>query len=341
MKLDIVLSFFNEENVLAEFLHRSRSTLQRMVDDGLLDSYHLIFIDDASTDRSPSILQREMEAEDITVVTFASNTGVAEGVFAGLQISTADAVIYMDCDLQDPPEFIRTMVETWSNRREFIDIVHTKRSARDGESLLKRRITALGYQILAKSSYIDLEPEVGDFKLLSRRAVQLLLEHQEQLPFTRGLVAQTRLPSVTIDYRREPRFDGAENTHFPVLGRKTIRSHLNRSLIAFSDRPLKLLLKLGIVMFVVSTCYLLVVLAQKVTGLHEPGWPALMAAITLFGSLNMLGFGVLGLYINVIYLETKGRPAYTVSKVTSTRSLRLPDSARWPRATVTPDETDS
>jgi len=341
MELDIILSFYNEERVLPEFLRRIRSIMARMVSEGAIAAYHLIFVDDASTDKSLVILEQEAHVGDITVVSFATNTGVAEGVLAGLSLSTAQAAIFMDCDLQDPPEVIPVMFEMWANNQSSVEIVHTRRTARRGESLIKRTITSIGYRMLNRGSYAQLEPEVGDFKLLSRRAINMLLENEEALPFTRGLVAQTRLPSATVDYQRHERFDGAEHTHFPVLARRTIRGHLNRSFIAFSDWPLKFLLKLGIAMFAISASYLFIVLIQKVTGLHEPGWPALMAGITLFGSFNMLGFGILGLYINVIFLETKQRSAYTVSRVISATPRSLPTSARWPDRVSRPQHPKS
>ncbi len=191
MKLSLIFSFWNEEEVLSEFLSRIRCATEELLRNGEISAYELIFVDDYSDDGSNDFLRREIFRGDIVLIEMARNVGVSECVIAGLEIASGDIAIYMDCDLQDPPEVVPRLVETWLESRDEIDIVHTRRSQRHQESVVKRFVTRLGYTYLNSSSARRLEPEVGDFKLLSRRAIDCLLHSREQLPFTRGLVAQT------------------------------------------------------------------------------------------------------------------------------------------------------
>lgn len=333
MKLSIVLSFWNEMAVLPEYVRRTRAVLNQLLGQSLIDEYELIFVDDASTDGSTEYLEGEAKEGDVHVIVMSRNVGVAECVLAGLQMAEGDAVVIMDCDLQDPPEVIPDLLLAWGAGVNGIEVVHTKRVKRDGEGVVKRSITRLGYTFLSRFSTVPLAVETGDFKLLSRRAVRMILNRQEHMPFIRGLVAQTRLRDASVEYRRAERFDGRENTHFPVLAPRTVSGHLNRTLIAFSDFPLKALLYFGLIAGALSIAYLGVVGLQKWMGWYEPGWPALMAGIVFFGSLNLVAVGILGLYINVIFLEVKNRTLYTVDRVVSLRNGPLPDGIEWPDKT--------
>src|SRR5688572_22953518 len=172
--LSIVFSFRNEEEVLPELLNRVRSVMDQEIAAGHLSEYELIFVNDASTDRSEVILRdAAKERDDIKIITMSRRFGVSPCVLAGMEYSVGDLVVYMDADLQDPPEVIPRMLQTWRERDE-VDVVHTQRESRAGESKFKLWITELGYQILRRVSSIDMQIEVGDFKLLSRRAVDHL-----------------------------------------------------------------------------------------------------------------------------------------------------------------------
>lgn len=308
VKISVVFSFFNEEDVLEELIARCRKVFREDLRD-VVDDYELIFVNDVSTDRSLEILLAHAKGnKDIKIVNMSRNFGVSPCVLAGMHYATGDAVVYMDADLQDPPEEIVRMVKAW--REEKADVVHTRRLSRAGESRLKMFVTRIGYAILANVSHIELQPEVGDFKLLSRRAVRELIRLKEKKPFTRGLVNWIGFKQVTIEYHREERFAG--DTKFPVLGWKVISNFLDSALISFSDMPLKVSLIVG---FFVSFCaffYLLAVLAMKFLGMSLPGWTALMATILLLGGFQLFTIGMLGLYIGAIHNETKNRPNFIV-----------------------------
>jgi len=172
---------------------------------------------------------------------------------AGLAHASGDAIIYMDADLQDPPEVIVDMVEVWRNDPE-TEVVFTTRTKREGEHWLKMLITHVGFRIINAISDIELHPDSGDFKLLSRRAAAQLIELREDKPYMRGLVSWIGFKQTQVFYEREARFDGAENTKMRVLSRKVIYYWLDRALISFSDTPLKLILALGSPIPHISAC---------------------------------------------------------------------------------------
>jgi dolichol-phosphate mannosyltransferase len=193
--------------------------------------------------------------------------------------------------------------------------VHSVRTKRKGESWVKLRITSLGYSYLEKMYKVSIPREAGDYKLLTRRVVNLLLEFKEQLPFMRGLIANLGFKQSYIYYERDARGDGEKNSKFKVFSLRWINSQLDRTLISFSDAPLKLVLFSGISFSILSIFGMVAVLTLKFMGLALPGWTAIMSAILLMGSIQVFMLGVLGLYINVIYLETKKRPVYIIDKV--------------------------
>ncbi len=308
VKVSIVLSFFNEEDVLEELVDRLRNVFRDVLKSNISD-YELIFVNDASTDRSKGILMNLSKGnEDIKIINMSRNFGVSPCVLAGMEFSSGDAVIYMDADLQDPPELIPEMVKTWL--QEEADVVHTKRLSRAGESKFKLWLTKIGYLILNKVSNINIEPEVGDFKLLSRRAVNELVRLKEKKPFMRGMVNWIGFKQTTILYNREARFAG--ETKFKVYGWKVISNFLDSALISFSDVPLKFSLLVGFLVSIGAFCYLVIVFAMKYMGLSLPGWSAIMATMLMIGGIQLFTTGMLGLYINVMFLEAKRRPNYIV-----------------------------
>jgi dolichol-phosphate mannosyltransferase len=242
------------------------------------------------------------------------NFGVSECVMAGMSYSSGDAVIYMDADLQDPPELIPRLIEKWQADSE-TEVVYTTRTHREGEHWLKLLITKFGYRFINLISEIELQVDSGDFKLLSRRAVEHVLQLKEDKPYMRGLVSWIGFKQVQVCYERLVRFDGQKNAKMNILSRKVLYYWLDRALISFSDAPLKLMLFLGICLSIVSFLYIFVILFQKFMGWSVPGWAALMSAVTLLGSVNLMMLGFVGSYIGAIFRETKKRPKYIVKEV--------------------------
>lgn len=312
-KLSVVISFFNEEEVLAELIRLLRNVLRKECDEGRLSGYELIFVNDASTDSSEDILLKEaIKENNIKIITMSRNFGVSPCVLAGMEYSSGDLVIYMDADLQDPPELIPEMLKAW-REGENVDVVNTVRLSRKGEPFLKLLVTKIGYKILRYVSDIDFLVEAGDFKLLSRRAVDHLKHLKEKLPFLRGLVYWIGFKQETVHYHREPRYSGSPK--FPLTDRRIIHNFLFSALISFSDLPLKITLLMGAVTTVFAFIFLIYVLIQKfVFAYTTPGWSAIMATILFLGGIQLLTMGMIGLYINAIFWEAKKRPNYIVDK---------------------------
>ncbi|MGO8745335.1 MAG: glycosyltransferase family 2 protein [Thermoguttaceae bacterium] len=308
--LSIVLSFANEEAVLPEAIHRLRAVLGAECDRGTISRYELVFVNDASTDRSLAILQDAARGhDDIRVLNMSRNFGVTPCVLAGMDYASGDLVVYMDVDLQDPPETIPEMLHAW-RAADGADVVHTVRRSRSGESWIKLAVTRLGYRILKCVSSVPVRVEAGDFKLLSRRAVDELRRLREKRPFMRGLVAWIGLKQTEIHYDRQARAAG--DTKFPVFGAKVIRNFLDSALISFSDIPLQLATLMGLLISLASFVFLIDVVVEKILGRNIPGWTAIMATMLFVGGAQMLFLGIQGRYIAAIFLETKGRPNYIV-----------------------------
>lgn len=313
-KISVVLSFYNEAGVIPEMLRRLRRVFEGLIGEKLVGSYEIIFVNDNSTDQSEAMLRAEVEKGDVVLVNMSRNFGVSECVFAGMEQAQGDAVIYMDADLQDPPEVIPDMVRAWQNDAE-AEVVYTTRKRRDGEHPAKLLLTKFGYRFIKAISDIQLPVDSGDFKLLSRRAVNHLLELKEDKPYIRGLVSWIGFKQVQVLYDREARFDGQENTKFPVFSRRVVYGYLDRALISFSDAPLKVMLFIGFVLSAFSILYTFVVLFQKLMGWTLPGWTAIMCAVLFIGGIQMMMLGFTGLYVGAIFRETRGRPMYIVKEV--------------------------
>lgn len=309
MKISVIFSFFNEEDVLEELVARVRSVFRNDLSERIT-AHEMIFVNDRSTDGSLALLRNLAEGHnDIRIINMSRNFGISPCVFAGFEHSTGDAVIYMDADLQDPPEVIPQLVNLWFENQN-LDVVHTKRTSRAGESKVKLLITRIGYAILHKVSHIAIQPEVGDFKLLSRRAIKQLIRFKEHRPFTRGLVNWIGFNQTTITYHRDERFAG--ETKFPVFSWGVISNFLDSALISFSDVPLKISLLVGFLVSFGAFCYLSIIFFMKFMHWSIPGWAAIMATMLMLGGIQLFTLGMLGLYINSIFIESKKRPNYII-----------------------------
>ena len=305
MLLSIVFSFRNEEENIPELARRVDAALRSLPD----VEHEMIFVDDASTDGSLALLQELRARHPITIVRMSRQFGNTPCVLAGMAQARGDAVVYMDADLQDPPELIPELVEKY---RAGVEVVHTVRTHRDGEGWLKLRLTSLGYRIIRLFSDLDLHDNAGDFKLLSRRALRTLLSLQEQDPYMRGLSAWIGFRQAFVSYRRQPRHAG--RSHFTLFSKAHARE-LVRGVTTFSAAPLYLSLYLGLATCLVSLVLMFYAIATKLSGSATPGAPGILIAVAFFNGVILLTNGVIGLYVARIYNEVKGRPRYIVSEI--------------------------
>lgn len=308
--LSLVFSFRNEAEVLPELLRRTRAVLKEEQEKGIVSDYELIFVNDASTDSSLNILLNASEGHnDIRIINMSRRFGVSPCVLAGLEYSSGDAVIYMDADLQDPPETIPELLRLWKNDGT-VDVIHTVRCARKGETWLKLFVTKIGYLILNKMTSIKLPVEAGDFKLLSRRAVNHLVRLREKKPFMRGLICWIGFKQEYIYYDRQPR--GFGKTKFPIFSPDVINNFLESALISFSSVPLRFASLVGFLSIVLSFLMLGHVFLEKIQGKAIPGWTAIMVTVIFIGGIQLFCIGIIALYLSSMYEEGKKRPNFIV-----------------------------
>ncbi len=309
--LSVIFSFRNEEENLPELLRRTLITLKAEKAASRLNVFELIFVNDASTDRSLELLKKASESDpEIKVITMSRAFGNAPCILAGMEQASGDAVIYMDADLQDPPELIPALLAQWKEQKQ--DIIHTLRTHREGESWSKLAVTRIGYWILNRATPFNLPIECGDFKLLSRRAVQNLVQLREKRPFVRGLTHWIGFNHGFLPYRRETRYSG--QSKFPLFSPKVIENFFYSALVSFTSSPLNLASYAGFATGGVATLLLIHVLFEKLQGNNIPGWTAIMAAILFLGSIQLICIGIMGVYLSNIHEESKGRPNYIIAE---------------------------
>lgn len=305
MLLSFVFSFRNEEENIPELVKQVTGAIANIED----LQHEMIFVNDDSTDRSFEILAELQKTHPITVINMSRRFGVTPCVLAGFAHAKGDAVIYMDTDLQDPPDLVPQMVERFRNGAE---VVHTTRTHRDGESPAKMWITKKAYQIINHFADIRLPENTGDYKLLSRKVVQQILQLPEIDPYLRGLSVWVGFKQEFIYYRRRPRFSGT--THFPLFSKGPAREFI-RGLTSFSTTPLYFSLFLGFATTVVSLALIAYAVAIKLLGLSAPGASGTLIAISFFSGVTLMTNGVMGLYVARIYNEVKGRPKYIIRNI--------------------------
>lgn len=302
--ISMVFSFRNEEKNLSELIRRVRLALDSSGAD-----FELIFVDDASIDGSLRLLEQYAEAEPrIKVLTMSNRFGPAPCVLAGMRIASGAAVIYMDSDLQDPPELIPQMIEEF---RKGADVVNMTRTERLGESRFKMWVTGQAYRLINAVSDIDILTNTGDFKLLSKRVVEQLVQLREHDPFLRGLTRWVGFRQVQIFYQRQARMAG--ETHFPLIGSGPARAFL-AGITSFSEVPLYIALVCGMTVSAGAFIYLMgIILTRVLLGWHLPGWPAIMVTQLFLGGVILMTVGILGVYVGRIHREVKRRPNFVVA----------------------------
>ena len=303
-KLSFVIPVYNESKNILIFLQRLRVALFEQA-----IAYEMIFCADPSTDQTEKIILKEREKDKrIKLITFSRRVGQPMATLAGLQMSSGDAVIVMDVDMQDPPELIPQMIGKW---REGFDVVIPQRRSRRGEPWLKTVVATAGYWIINKISDVPIPPNTGDFRLLSRKVVHHLVTLKENHGFLRGLVALVGFRQCLIPFDRPPRHAGKTNYN-QFLG--SLKIGFN-GIFCFSTHALTLSSSMG---FLIAGTSLLIGMAYallKISGFPFPlGNPTIVILVLLLGGIQLIGIGILGEYIARIYDEVRDRPKYIIDK---------------------------
>jgi polyisoprenyl-phosphate glycosyltransferase len=300
----IVIPVYNEVEVLPSLYSR----LTRVME-GLVEPYEIIFVNDGSNDGSLPLL-RDLRARDerVKLLGLSRNFGHQLAITAGLDHSSGQAVVVLDADLQDPPEVIPQLIDQW---RKGYDVVFAVREKRRGEGLFKRATAALFYRLLRRLTSTEIPVDAGDFRLMSRKAVDALKSVRERSRFIRGLSGWIGFQQTSVPYVRDVRYAGT--TKYPL--KKMVRFGFN-GLLSFSSVPLQLASYLGFVVSSVSFIYIAYAVWLKLfTNDTILGWTSVMVAVLFLGGVQLLCLGIVGAYIGRIYEEVRQRPLYIVDEV--------------------------
>lgn len=306
--ISIVVPVYNEAQGIAYFHERASAAL------GALDDcdYELVYVDDGSRDGSYDIMRGFVETDPrAKIVKLSRNFGHQIAITAGLDHAAGDAVVFIDADLQDPPELIANLVAKW---REGFDVVYARRIARKGETPFKLVTATIFYRMLRAVANIDIPPDVGDFRLISARVADQLRAMREKDRFIRGLVSWVGFPQSFILYERDERYAG--ETKYPLA--KMVKFAFD-GLTSFSSAPLRLATWLGYIASGLAFLYLISVFVQVWMGVTVQGWATIIVAVLFLGGVQLICLGILGEYIGRVFNEVKPRPVYIVQEVTGGR----------------------
>ena len=315
--LSIVVPCFNEEACLSE-LHQRLSAAARIA---VGEDHELVLINDGSRDGSWPVMQ-QLAASDphVVAINLSRNHGHQLALTAGLDLCRGRTILIIDADLQDPPELLPAMLKTM--REQDADVVYGVRKSRAGETAFKRATAHGFYRLLSRATEVDIPLDAGDFRLMSRRALDALLAMPEQARFIRGMVAWIGFRQVPFAYDRNERFAG--ETKYP-LG-KMIRFALD-ALTGFSSAPLKLASHAGLLLSFGSVLLILYIAYAWLAGRSIQGWTSLMLIVVVLGAIQMFVLALMGEYIGRLYNEAKQRPLYIVQEIAGGAGL-APSDAR-------------
>jgi dolichol-phosphate mannosyltransferase len=307
--LSIVVPCFNEEACLGE-LHRRVTAAAADMPDG----YELILVNDGSRDQTWPMIQSLCAIDTHVVgVNLSRNHGHELALSAGLSFARGTHIMILDADLQDPPELMGPMLETL--RAQNADIVYGRRRSRAGESWLKKATSALFYRTLQRLSEVEIPLDCGDFRMMTRRVLNVFLSMPETDRFVRGMISWVGFKQVPILYDRDARFAGETKYSYAKLFQLTLDA-----LTGFSRAPLKIASHLGLWFGLAGIAMLGYCFYGWMAGLAVPGWTSLMSVIILLGSVQMFILGLIGEYLGRMYMQSKGRPLYVIESVVSSDS---------------------
>jgi polyisoprenyl-phosphate glycosyltransferase len=324
-RLSIVAPCYNEEAGLEEFYRRMTSAAQAAAG----SDYELLMLNDGSSDRTWAILADLVQRDShVVAVNLSRRHGHQLAITAGLFTCRGERILTIDSDLQDPPELLPDMWRLMDSAGA--DVVYGLRRRRQGEGLLKRGTAALFYRLMQRIGHADLPVDAGDFRLMTRRVLDILNNMPEQHRFIRGMVSWIGLRQVPIVYDRAPRHSGESN--YPLA--KMVGLAFD-ALTSFSIMPLRLASYLGLALGLLSLLMVGYTLGSWALGHVVEGWTSLLTVVLILGSTQLILFGLLGEYVGRLYLETKRRPLFVIDRVlTQNASSPAPYRSAPEHATV-------
>ncbi|HXT87919.1 MAG TPA: glycosyltransferase family 2 protein [Trebonia sp.] len=301
VKYSIVIPLYNEESGIAVLVEKLLEIIAQF--DGPAE---IVLVDDGSKDRTYE-LAREVTEKDqrFKLLQFSRNFGHQMAITAGMDAASGDAVIIMDADLQDPPYVVLQMIEKW---KEGYEVVYGLREHRQGERLFKTATASVFYGLLHRIADIDTPVDVGDFRLVDRKALNAFLQMRENNRYVRGMFSWVGFRQTGVPYVREERFSGT--THYTL--RKMVKLASN-GILGFSTAPLRLALNTGLFLAFAAVIYAIVAISLKLAGVElVPGYASLLFVVTFFSGIQLAVMGVVGLYVGRIYDEARQRPLYII-----------------------------
>jgi glycosyltransferase involved in cell wall biosynthesis len=312
--LSVVVPCYNEEDGVQELHRRVSDVCQRCVG----DNYELVLINDGSRDATWKIMRELSETDKhIVAVNLSRNHGHQLALSAGLQMARGERILIIDADLQDPPELLTKMMERMDDG---CDVVFGQRIKREGETVFKKASAYAFYRLLNRMVDINIPQDTGDFRLMSRRALDILNSMPEHHRFIRGMVSWIGMRQEALPYERAARFAG--ETKYPLS--KMVRFAID-AITGFSVRPLKIASVFGFYFGIATLLLIAYVLTQYFLGHTVEGWTSLAVIILALGSVQLLVAGIMGEYLGRLYIESKGRPLFVIQEIACSNKL-IPDN---------------
>ncbi|WP_039764817.1 MULTISPECIES: glycosyltransferase family 2 protein [unclassified Caldicellulosiruptor] len=309
LRVYFVIPCFNEEEMLPFTIQKMGEKLQGLIEKGLIsDKSKVVFVDDGSRDRTWDLIKAAAEDKRFLGVKLSRNCGHQNALMAGMSyaVKFADCIITLDADLQDDINVIDEFIQKY---KEGYEIVYGVRSSRKTDTFFKR-FTAEGFYKLMKAFGVEIVFNHADYRLMSKRAVQYLLQFEERNLFLRGMIPLIGLKSTVVYYERLERVAG--KTKYPL---RKMLSFAFEGITSFSVKPIKYITTAGFLMFLLSLVILIYAIVQKLRGQAVTGWTSLTISIWFIGGLQLVALGLIGEYIGKIYKEVKRRPLYFIEEI--------------------------
>ena len=303
----VLIPLYNEEknaSVLSEAINRVFATVPNA-------AYKILFVDDGSKDGTLAVIQQlAAENEKIAYISFSKNFGKEAALLAGFEhiLTTTDAVITIDADMQHPPTLIPTLIKHWQAGN---DVVYTFREkSNEHVSYFAKATSKMFYRVMSKLADVELENGIADFKIFDKKVLAVIKEMKEDAPFFRGLFKWVGFKQLGIPYRVEARLNG--ETKYRTKALVKIALH---SITSFSTKPLTIAIYVGFFTSFISLLYVPYVLYSLYKGMAISGWASTIATIAFFGGLQLIVLGIIGLYLGKIFMQSKQRPRYIINEI--------------------------
>jgi glycosyltransferase involved in cell wall biosynthesis len=313
--VSLVVPVFNEEESIDLYLDTVPPLMER---DGF--RFEIVFVNDGSRDNTLAhLLDRAALDRRLRIVNLSRNFGKEAALTAGIDHARGDVIVPMDIDLQDPPELIGPFMARW---REGYDVVYGVRTQRTWDTAAKRLSANWFYRVFNSMSPVRIPENVGDFRLVDRRAVEVLRQLPERNRFMKGLFAWVGFNAVGVPYERPQRAAGSSKFNLWRLWNFALDG-----VVSFSTAPLRAWFYVGVVIAAISVLYALFIITRVlIFGIDTPGYASLLIAVLLMGAIQLLSLGIIGEYLGRLFLEVKGRPIYVVEGVYEDRDIQAPKS---------------